>query len=190
MSTQPAESPYVEGMCVVPGQPGAGKARRGRAQYRFTLHYDACMYAKRSTTKMPAPSTPYPNTLPCQVCRPSGGGHTINFVRVGNGVRADCSCGVSELAGDEEAARQRVYRRHHESGTGIKSSRRSPTSRPKRVAAVKLSFTFTGEPNDEVRATCTGCGRSAVAATRGAARVRVYREHRKSNRSCADRGNN
>lgn len=46
--------------------------RKRRQPPRWTLHRADCIYAQRTVTavKLPAPPTPYPNTIPCASCRP------------------------------------------------------------------------------------------------------------------------
>lgn len=107
--TDPA---YLDGMSIIQRGRVAKSGRSRRPQYGWTLHRSSCPYVVRSTTAMPAPAMPYPNTINCKLCKPEGG-HYLMHSRLDDGShRSACECGAVSEGSTADAARLKMYRLH------------------------------------------------------------------------------
>lgn len=196
MTAQPMSQAggYLDGMVVTPRKwlPAGRKThKRARPQYGFTLHTDDCFYARRSTSKMPAPVTPYPDTVDCTLCKPTGA-HRLHYIAGPPGfVGAVCSCGEYKVQGTSEAsAYAKALRGHPQIRTRPepKSLKRvTATKKPRPSNARRgtpgvdhvVSHIYTTLPDGRVEAKCAGCGITGVSSNANAAKLVIYRQHKR-----------
>ncbi|HYJ33801.1 MAG TPA: hypothetical protein VE326_11330 [Candidatus Binatia bacterium] len=198
----PAGGGHLDGLCVTVRRERRKKHKRARPQVGFTLHEATCGYVARAGdgNVMPAPATPYPNTVDCTYCKPTGK-HKLTYVDLPDGtVEAACSCGsASAVAGTRGAAYLRLLRSHEEIRTrpprpAQKATRKSTTTtvttttvtttdgrrRGRHNGDHVVRLDFSTLPSGQVLVTCTGCGESADGPTRNAAKLRMWRMHRRA----------
>jgi CDGSH-type Zn-finger protein len=116
---------------------------------------------------MPAPATPYPNTIDCKYCQPRGEHRRGLPEQQPDGTwRAVCRCGAVATGSTLAGARNKLVRLH------------DPALLATRLPGVDHRINAIEQPDGSFLAKCR-CGESATAPSRIAARRRVDRLHRK-----------
>lgn len=168
---------YLPGRVVVERVEHTGSGSRRRRVAAWTLHVlhtpsePDCLFAVRaeqSGTALPAPATPYEGTIDCTYCKPSGEHRNGEPTEQHDGTwAAPCRCGMVGTGPSEPAARHKLRRMHR--------------GQPGRVAAPEIvghKVTLTAQADGTGLATCE-CGEFATGLNKEAARVRLYRAHRR-----------
>lgn len=164
------ESGYAPGRVVVERDMYVGKGSRRRKVVAWTLHEEDCSQARRARA-LPAPATPYPNTVDCVYCAPTGEHRRSAPVEQPDGTwQQRCRCELVATGASFHAARNKLFRMH-------RGDRPASAADSKRDQAHKV--TIVEAPDGGADAKCA-CGASVWGPNGNAARVRLYRAHRRS----------